>query len=176
MYAFIGKQAENGGQAYVICPLVEESEEIEAQSVARVYEELKRGPLKGVEVGLLHGSPWCPAEKEAAMEAFGCGHTKVLVSTTVVEVGVMRPATVMAGGNAERFGLAQLHQMRGRVGRGRSRPTASCRRGPKRPRRPGAAERAAGGDDGFGGGEARPRAQGLGVFLAPASTERFPAQ
>jgi ATP-dependent DNA helicase RecG len=118
MYAFIGKQAENGGQAYVICPLVEESEEIEAQSVARVYEELKRGPLKGVEVGLLHGR-LRPAEKEAAMEAFGCGHTKVLVSTTVVEVGVDVPgATVMAVENAERFGLAQLHQMRGRVGRG----------------------------------------------------------
>ena len=118
MYAFIAKEAKAGGQAYVICPLVEESEEIDAQSAAQVYEELINGPLKDINVGLLHGR-MRPAEKEAAMEAFTRGRMQVLVSTTVVEVGVDVPgATVMAVENAERFGLAQLHQLRGRVGRG----------------------------------------------------------
>ncbi|MFZ5975947.1 MAG: ATP-dependent DNA helicase RecG [Bacillota bacterium] len=118
MYAFIKKQALLGGQAYVICPLVEESEEIDALSAAQVFEELKNGPLKDVKVGLIHGR--MPArKKEEMMEAFKDGSIQALVSTTVVEVGVDVPnATVMAVENAERFGLAQLHQLRGRVGRG----------------------------------------------------------
>ncbi len=118
MYAYVREQAQKGAQGYVICPLVEESDELDAHSAEEVFEELKNGPLKGIEVGLIHGR-MRPAEKEAAMRAFSDGKTKVLVSTTVVEVGVDVPnATIMIIEDAEQFGLAQLHQLRGRVGRG----------------------------------------------------------
>ena len=117
-YSFIEKQVQMGRQAYVICPMVEESEGLEAENVtdyARKLQEVLPGEIK---VEILHGK-MKPKEKNRIMEAFASGEIQVLVSTTVVEVGVNVPnATVMMGENAERFGLAQLHQLRGRVGRG----------------------------------------------------------
>lgn len=117
-YSFIEKQVQMGRQAYVICPMVEESEGLEAENVtdyARKLQEILPGEIK---VKILHGK-MKPKEKNRIMEAFASGEIQVLVSTTVVEVGVNVPnATVMMVENAERFGLAQLHQLRGRVGRG----------------------------------------------------------
>ena len=117
-YSFIEKQVQMGRQAYVICPMVEESEGLEAENVtdyARKLQEVLPGEIK---VEILHGK-MKPKEKNRIMEAFASGEIQVLVSTTVVEVGVNVPnATVMIVENAERFGLAQLHQLRGRVGRG----------------------------------------------------------
>lgn len=117
-YEFIKKQLDLGRQAYIVCSLVEESEAIEAEAATVVMQELAAGVLINYSVGLLHGR-MNPREKEAVMQEFKTGKLQVLVSTTVVEVGVNVPnATVMAIENAERFGLAQLHQLRGRVGRG----------------------------------------------------------
>ena len=117
-YSFIEKQVQMGRQAYVICPMVEESEGLDAENVtdyARKLQEVLSGEIK---VEILHGK-MKPKEKNRIMEAFASGEIQVLVSTTVVEVGVNVPnATVMMVENAERFGLAQLHQLRGRVGRG----------------------------------------------------------
>lgn len=117
-YSFIEKQVQMGRQAYVICPMVEESEGLEAENVtdyARKLQEVLPGEIK---VEILHGK-MKPKEKNRIMEAFASGEIQVLVSTTVVEVGVNVPnATVMMVENAERFGFAQLHQLRGRVGRG----------------------------------------------------------
>lgn len=117
-YSFIEKQVQMGRQAYVICPMVEESEGLDAENVtdyARKLQEVLPGEIR---VEILHGK-MKPKEKNRIMEAFASGEIQVLVSTTVVEVGVNVPnATVMMVENAERFGLAQLHQLRGRVGRG----------------------------------------------------------
>ena len=117
-YRFITKQAEEGRQAYVICPMVEDSEEVEAENVMEYTERLKEQLPDNITVEYLHGRMKAK-EKNTVMERFAQGEIQVLVSTTVVEVGVNVPnATVMMVENAERFGLAQLHQLRGRVGRG----------------------------------------------------------
>ena len=114
---FIKKEADAGHQAYVICPMIEESEGVEAENVFTAAARIRK-ELPDLTVGILHGR-MKPAEKDKVMEAFRDGEITVLVSTTVVEVGVDVPnATVMLVENAERFGLAQLHQLRGRVGRG----------------------------------------------------------
>ena len=107
-----------GRQAYVVCPLVEDSERVQARSATEEYDRLGREELAGLPLGLLHGQ--MPArEKEAVMAEFRAGKVKVLVATTVIEVGVDVPtATVMVIEDADRFGMAQLHQLRGRVGRG----------------------------------------------------------
>jgi ATP-dependent DNA helicase RecG len=116
-YKFIAGEVEKGRQAYVICPMVEESEMIQAENVLD-YTKVLRENLPGIRVEYLHGR-MKGKEKNGVMEAFARGEIQVLVSTTVVEVGVNVPnATVMMIENAERFGLAQLHQLRGRVGRG----------------------------------------------------------
>lgn len=120
IYAFIRKMLEAGRQAYIVCPLVEETDGTtgESPAAAREYAEKISSKFRPYRVGLLHGK-MKPAEKEAAMKAFSEGVTGVLVATTVVEVGVDVPnATIMVVENAERFGLSQLHQLRGRVGRG----------------------------------------------------------
>jgi ATP-dependent DNA helicase RecG len=104
----------------VVCPLIEESEKLEVRSAEETYEALLApgGELEGLRVGLLHGRV-APAEKEQTMGAFRAGALDVLVATTVIEVGVDVPnATVMVILDADRFGIAQLHQLRGRVGRG----------------------------------------------------------
>ncbi len=112
-----------GRQAYVVCPLIEESEKLDAQSAEATYARLiaPDGPLDGLRVGLLHGR-LPPAEKDAVMSAFRDGTLDAVVATTVIEVGVDVPnATVMVILDADRFGIAQLHQLRGRVGRGAER-------------------------------------------------------
>lgn len=116
-YAFIQKEISAGRQAYVICPMVEENEELELENVIDYAAKLQK-ELPGIHVSYLHGKMKA-AEKNEIMEAFGRNEIQVLVSTTVIEVGINVPnATVMMVENAERFGLSQLHQLRGRVGRG----------------------------------------------------------
>lgn len=117
-YKFIEKEVAQGRQVYVICPMVEEGEEQELEDVASYAKKLKSVLPPSIRIETLHGR-MRPAEKTRIMEAFEAHHIDVLVSTTVIEVGINVPnATVMLVENAERFGLAQLHQLRGRVGRG----------------------------------------------------------
>ena len=117
-YSFIEKQVREGRQAYIICPMVEESEGLEAENVIDYTAKLRNVLPENIRVEYLHGKMKA-ADKNHIMEEFAAGSVQVLVSTTVVEVGVNVPnATVMMVENAERFGLAQLHQLRGRVGRG----------------------------------------------------------
>ncbi|MBU3178981.1 ATP-dependent DNA helicase RecG [Clostridium estertheticum] len=118
VYEFALDQINKGRQVYIVCPLVEENEEMKLSSVAMLYEKLKRDQFKSIEVGMVYGK--MPSKlKNEIMDKFKAGEIKALVSTTVIEVGVNVPnATVMIIENAERFGLAQLHQLRGRVGRG----------------------------------------------------------
>lgn len=119
-YSFIRKQAEEGHQVYVICPMVEEGEMDGLENVMDYTDKLKAVLPDSIRVAALHGK-MKPAEKNNIMEAFSNKEIDVLVSTTVIEVGINVPnATVMMVENAERFGLAQLHQLRGRVGRGDS--------------------------------------------------------
>jgi ATP-dependent DNA helicase RecG len=116
-YEFVRAQVQQGGQAFVICPLVEESELLQVRSATGEYERLQEEVFPDLRLRLLHGR-MKPAEKDAAMESFRAHEIDVLVSTSVVEVGVDVPdASVMMVEAAERFGLAQLHQLRGRVGR-----------------------------------------------------------
>lgn len=118
VYAGLVRQVGLGRQAYIVCPLVEAAENVAARSAEQVYEELKRTYLRDIDSALLHGR-MRPAEKDFIMKEFSEGRLSVLVSTTVIEVGVNVPnATLMIVENAEFFGLAQLHQLRGRVGRG----------------------------------------------------------
>lgn len=118
-YRFIENEVRSGRQAYVICPMVEPSEMLEAENVIDYTEELRRALSPSIRVEYLHGK-MKGKEKNAIMEAFAANEIHVLVSTTVIEVGINVPnATVMMIENAERFGLAQLHQLRGRVGRGK---------------------------------------------------------
>lgn len=117
-YKFIVSQVREGRQVYIICPMVEESENVEAENVVNYTEKLRSELPKDIRITYLHGK-MKGQEKNEIMEHFAKGGIDVLVSTTVVEVGVNVPnATVMMVENAERFGLAQLHQLRGRVGRG----------------------------------------------------------
>lgn len=118
-YDFLTKQIAKGRQVYVICPTVEYSEAVEGENVIEYAEKLKRIMPVSVNIEFLHGR-MKPAEKNEIMDRFANNQIQILVSTTVVEVGVNVPnATVMMVENAERFGLAQLHQLRGRVGRGK---------------------------------------------------------
>ena len=119
MYGFLRKEIALGRQAYIVCPLVEEDDDKEElHSVKSHFEKLKCNELKGVRIGLTWGSQKAE-EKDRTLREFADGHYDVLVSTTVIEVGVNNPnATIMIIENAERYGLSQLHQLRGRVGRG----------------------------------------------------------
>ncbi|MBC5650814.1 ATP-dependent DNA helicase RecG [Blautia segnis] len=117
-YSFIERQIRQGRQAYIICPMVEESEGADGENVTDYTQRIREIFPSDITIGMLHGK-MKPKEKNQIMEQFASGEIQVLVSTTVVEVGVNVPnATVMMVENAERFGLAQLHQLRGRVGRG----------------------------------------------------------
>ncbi|MGC8930746.1 MAG: ATP-dependent DNA helicase RecG [Dictyoglomus sp.] len=117
VYSFVEKEIEKGKQAFVVCPLIEESEKLEAESAKKLYEELKKF-FPRFNIGLIHGL--VPREERTRiMEEFQKGEIQILVATTVIEVGVDIPnASIMVIENADRFGLAQLHQLRGRVGRG----------------------------------------------------------
>ncbi|EJO5347922.1 ATP-dependent DNA helicase RecG [Clostridium botulinum] len=118
VYNFALKEIDSGRQVYIVCPLVEENEELNLNSVEKLYDNLKKDYFKDVEVAILHGK-MKGKEKDSIMRKFKNGEIKALVSTTVIEVGVNVPnATLMIIENSERFGLAQLHQLRGRVGRG----------------------------------------------------------
>lgn len=117
VYNFIRKQVAEGRQVYIVCPLVEESDAVEAVSASELAYQLAHKTFSDLKVGLVHGK-MRPSEKDDVMKRFISGETDILVSTTVIEVGVNVPnAALMVIENAERFGLSQLHQLRGRVGR-----------------------------------------------------------
>ena len=118
MWASVRALIDAGQQVYVVCPLIEESEKLEVASAQETFDELSAGELAGRTIGLMHGR-MASADKESVMASFRRGDTQVLVATTVIEVGVDVPnATGMVIIDADRFGIAQLHQLRGRVGRG----------------------------------------------------------
>jgi ATP-dependent DNA helicase RecG len=118
VWQFVGKQVAAGHQAYVVYPVIEENEESELKAAIKMYKELSKRIFPDLQVGLLHGRLGAD-EKEDVMRRFQKGELNILVSTTVIEVGVdVANATVMVIEHAERFGLAQLHQLRGRIGRG----------------------------------------------------------
>jgi ATP-dependent DNA helicase RecG len=120
-YDFLRAQLGAGRQAYVVCPLVEESEKLQGKAAEVEARRLAKGELAGFEVGVIHGQ-MPSARKAEAMEAFASGGLDVLVATTVIEVGIDVPnATVIVVESAERYGVSQLHQLRGRVGRGEHR-------------------------------------------------------
>jgi ATP-dependent DNA helicase RecG len=122
-FELIRRRVRQGEQAFVIYPVIEESETLDVQAAVRMHQQLSQNVFPDLRVGLLHGR-LSSAEKESTMLAFKNGEVHVLVSTTVVEVGVDVPnATVMVIEHADRFGLAQLHQLRGRIGRGRAKST-----------------------------------------------------
>jgi ATP-dependent DNA helicase RecG len=117
-YARIREEVDSGRQAFVVCPLVEESEALQARAATSEYERLRTGQFAGYEVVLMHGQ-MRPADKQAAMERFAAGDGQILVATTVIEVGIdVANATVMLVEDADRYGISQLHQLRGRIGRG----------------------------------------------------------
>lgn len=117
-YRHVRREAESGGQAYLVYPLVDESDKVAMRSAADMFRRLQNGVFAGLRVGLVHGR-MPPAEKDGIMAAFAANEIQVLVSTTVIEVGVDVPnASLMVIEHAEHFGLSQLHQLRGRVGRG----------------------------------------------------------
>ena len=121
MYNFIRKLVGEGRQAYIVCPMVEENDELpdERKAVTEYAKKLQAEVFPDLKVAFVHGK-MKPKEKDAVMAAFAAHETDILVSTTVIEVGVDVPnAAVMVIENAERFGLSQLHQLRGRVGRGK---------------------------------------------------------
>lgn len=116
---FIERQVREGRQAFVVCPLIDESEAIQSKAATVEYDRLREGPLKALNLGLLHGR-MSLRDKQNVMEAFRTKQIDVLVATPVIEVGIDVPnATVMLIEGADRFGLSQLHQLRGRVGRGK---------------------------------------------------------
>lgn len=118
VYGFVREEAKKGRQAYLVYPLVEESEALELRDATTMFERFSKDIFPDLTVGLVHGK-MRPAEKDATMSDFAAGKIQILVSTTVVEVGIDVPnATLMVIEHAERFGLSQLHQLRGRVGRG----------------------------------------------------------
>jgi ATP-dependent DNA helicase RecG len=118
VYRYMAEEVKAGRQGYVVCPLIEESDELDLQSAEEIFAEVSVGWLRGISCELLHGR-MRSEEKERVMRRFVTGEVGVLISTTVIEVGVNVPnAVMMVVENADRFGLAQLHQLRGRVGRG----------------------------------------------------------
>jgi ATP-dependent DNA helicase RecG len=128
-YHFVREQIALGGQIYVVCPLIEESEKLDLRAARETFEHLARDVFPEVRVELLHGR-MKSEEKESVMQNFTSGKTRILVSTTVVEVGMDVPnASVMLIEHAERFGLSQLHQLRGRIGRGSAKSYALMLRG-----------------------------------------------
>lgn len=124
VFQFVVNEAAKGGQTYIIYPLIEKSEQMELENVEEAYLSLTEGPLKELKVGMVHGRLKAP-ERDQVLKRFRDGELDVLLATTVIEVGMDNPnATILIIEHAERFGLAQLHQLRGRVGRGEKQATA----------------------------------------------------
>lgn len=118
IYEILKKEIDKGGQCYMVCPLIEENEKLDLTSVESLYEELKSSPLSHYKIDILHGKMDNKTKNEV-MDKFKNGDVDILISTTVIEVGIsVANATVMVIQNAERFGLSQIHQLRGRIGRG----------------------------------------------------------
>ena len=118
IYEILKKEIDKGGQCYMVCPLIEENEKLDLISVESLYEELKSSPLSHYNIDILHGKMDNKTKNEV-MDKFKNGDVDILISTTVIEVGIsVANATVMVIQNAERFGLSQIHQLRGRIGRG----------------------------------------------------------
>ena len=123
VYKYIRKHLDEGRQGYIVCPLVEENEMLDIKSAEEYFEELRQDEFAKYSVGLLHGK-MPPKQKDKVMRAFASGEIELLICTTVVEVGIDVPnSAIMVIENAERFGLSQLHQLRGRIGRGPYRST-----------------------------------------------------
>ena len=151
-----------GRRAFVVCPLVSDSPRVEAKSATEEFERLSAGELAGLRVGLMHGQMAATAREEV-MDRFRAGELEVLVATTVIEVGVDVPeATVMVVESADRFGIAQLHQLRGRVGRGSDPSWCYLLGGEEGNERLAAV---AGSTDGFALAEADLRLRGEGTLL-----------
>jgi ATP-dependent DNA helicase RecG len=165
MWAAVRREVAAGGQAYVVGPLIEESEKLEVSSAEDTFLRLQDGELSSLRLGLLHGRLG-PADKEATFHQFRSGRLDVLVATTVIEVGVDVPnATVMVVLDADRFGIAQLHQLRGRVGRGSERSwcyLVSRSDAPEAEKRLGALVAS---DDGFGLAEVDLELRGEGTIM-----------
>ena len=118
VFGYIKKHLDEGRQGYIVCPMVEENEEIDIKSAETYFAEIEKGEFKNYRVGLLHGK-MKPRDKDVVMRSFKSGEIDLLVCTTVIEVGIDVPnAAIMVIENAERFGLSALHQLRGRIGRG----------------------------------------------------------
>lgn len=123
VFSYVKKHLCEGRQGYIVCPLIDENEETELESSVSLFDDLSEGYFKGFSVGLLHGK-MNPSEKQKVMDRFSAGEIQLLVATTVIEVGVDVPnAVIMVVLNAERYGLSQLHQLRGRIGRGKFKST-----------------------------------------------------
>lgn len=123
VYEFVRDEVKKGGQAYIVYPLIEKSEQLELANVEDAYKELTAGPLNGCRVGIVHGRTK-QKERDEVLGKFNSGELDILMATTVIEVGIDNPrATMMVIEHAERFGLAQLHQLRGRIGRGKTQST-----------------------------------------------------
>ena len=123
VFGYIKKHIDEGRQGYIVCPMVEENEQIDIKSAEQYFNDIKDGEFKNYSVGLLHGK-MKPKDKDAVMRAFKDGDIQLLVCTTVIEVGIDVPnAAIMVIENAERFGLSGLHQLRGRIGRGKYKST-----------------------------------------------------
>ncbi len=171
VYRWLRRRLDRGGQAYVVFPLIDDSRHLEAGSIARLGEEVQRR-LAGIPTAVLHGRT--PAEeRERSMRAFAGGEIKALIATTVIEVGVDVPAaTVMVIESAERFGLAQLHQLRGRVGRGGERSYCVAVHGPLNELAERRLERFAATTDGFELADADLELRGPGELLGTRQTGR----
>jgi ATP-dependent DNA helicase RecG len=123
VFRFVADEVKKGGQAYIIYPLIEKSEQMELENVEDAFEELSKTVFAKLKVGMVHGRVK-PKERDLLLDDFYNGKLDILMSTTVIEVGIDNPnATVMVVEHAERFGLAQLHQLRGRIGRGKKQAT-----------------------------------------------------
>ncbi|MCQ2455261.1 MAG: ATP-dependent DNA helicase RecG [Clostridia bacterium] len=123
VYNYVKKHLDEGRQGYIVCPLVEENEDLQLKSAKEYFDKLSNDSFKDYKLGLLHGK-MKPKEKDAVMKSFSSGEIDLLISTVVIEVGIDVPnATIMIIENAERFGLSQLHQLRGRIGRGKYKST-----------------------------------------------------
>jgi ATP-dependent DNA helicase RecG len=167
---FLKKEAAAGHQAYIVYPIIEESSRLDLQSARKEFERLRAGPLAGLKVALIHGA--MPGKmKTKVMNEFAAGEWQVLVATPVIEVGIdVRNATVMIIQNADRFGMASLHQLRGRIGRSRLASTCFLVAEPKTPEARQRLETLVSSADGFRIGEEDLKLRGPGEFMGTAQS------